>query len=452
MWHCRRPLTVLAVIVLAVSTNVPCCLYAEEPVVQKLIEKGKVLKLKRDTMLGVVQADKEYFGLRSAPPGTADEFGSHYISIAMLADVILEPGDFQLSLKMGLVKLSKAPGPVMLSLKIGKHWYEFAFEDQKVTVGGVRLDAVRLDEMEMSHVVPLKMDGTPFTFDFTRVGGTLRIELNGQLLQTFWTEPTGGDLAICVERKSLLRVATSVNDTEAELHIYDWEVTGQFEQSTKAWQRWEKQSGDSWRLMKRIGNAYEYQKDNPDLPNVLIIGDSISIYYTDTVRRLLAGHADVYRTPMGPGKAETLFESLDEFLSNGRWDVIHFNSGLHDFARHKGTEENLQKYRDNLNIIIGKLRGTGAKLIWASTTPVPPKAPASITDDIRCQKYNATAQTLMNELGIPVNDLYSAVLPDHSRYWTAPNNIHFNSVGSAFLGRRVANAILPILKSENSSK
>ena len=86
------------------------------------------------------------------------------------------------------------------------------------------------------------------------------------------------------------------------------------------------------------------------------------------------------------------------------------------------------------------------------TTPVPPKAPASITDDIRCQKYNATAQTLMNELGIPVNDLYSAVLPDHSQYWTAPNNIHFNSVGSAFLGRRVANAILPILKSEKSSK
>ena len=86
---------------------------------------------------------------------------------------------------------------------------------------------------------------------------------------------------------------------------------------------------------------------------------------------------------MGPGKAETLFESLDEFLAEGTWDVIHFNSGLHDFARHKGTEENLQKYRKNLKTIIGKLRGTGAQLIWASTTPVPAKAPASITDDVR---------------------------------------------------------------------
>ena len=117
-------------------------------------------------MLGVVQAEKEYFGLRSAPPGTVDEFGSHYISIAMLADVIFAPGDFQMNLKMGLVKLSKAPGPVMVSLKIGKCWYEFAFEDQRLTIKGVRLDTVRYDHMEMSHTVPIKLDGSPFTLNF----------------------------------------------------------------------------------------------------------------------------------------------------------------------------------------------------------------------------------------------------------------------------------------------
>ena len=35
--------------------------------------------------------------------------------------------------------------------------------------------------------------------------------------------------------------------------------------------------------------------DNPDLPNVLLIGDSISIGYTAYVRWQLAGKADVYR-------------------------------------------------------------------------------------------------------------------------------------------------------------
>ena len=54
----------------------------------------------------------------------------------------------------------------------------------------------------------------------------------------------------------------------------------------------------------------------------------------------------------------------------------------------------------------------------------------------------------MDEEGIPVNDLYTAVLPDHPRYWTAPNNIHFNGAGSAFMGRRVANAVLEVLGRE----
>ena len=263
------------------------------------------------------------------------------------------------------------------------------------------------------------------------------------MLHTFGTEAVGGDIGICVERESLLRVATSVDNTEAEIRIENWSVTGQFEEMTDERREWEKLSDRHWRLMKRVGEAYAYVKDDPDLPNVLLIGDSISIYYTDTVRRLLNGHADVYRTPMGPGKAETLFESLDDFLKSRQWDVIHFNSGLHDFARTEGTPEDLEAYRNNLKTIIEKLRSTDAKLVWGNTTPVPEKAIASSNE--RCQKYNEVAAELMAEEKIPVNDLYSAILPRHPEYWTAPNNIHFNSVGSALLGRRVANAILPHL-------
>ncbi len=438
----------LAVLSFAMFLQVPILrsgLHATERRTEKLVENGAPLKLKRQALLGIEPPAQGVFTLRSAKPGTVDEFGSHYISIAMLADVILAPGDFQINLKMGLRKLSERAGPVVFNMKIGTQWYELAFEDRLVTVKGVRLDAVRRDEIEMTYATNVSLDGTPFTLEFERTGGVLRIRLNGHLLQTMWTEPTGGDLAICVERESLLRVATTTNDTEAEIGIYDWTATAHFEHTTKARQQWDRLSGDGWRLMKRVGNAYAYQRDAPQRPNVLLIGDSISIYYTDTVRRLLTGHADVYRTPMGPGKAETLFASLDEFLEQGHWDVIHFNSGLHDFARKRGTEADLQAYRNNLKNILGKLQATGARLIWASTTPVPEKAPASVTSDELCQTYNAVAKALMEEEGIPVNDLYTAVLPDHSQYWTAPNNIHFNEAGSAFLGRRVANAILPRL-------
>ena len=431
--------------VLFCATSYQGELRATETSTEELVKSGAPLKIRRQSLLGIEPAAQGVFVLRSAKPGTVDEFGSHYISIAMLADVILAPGDFKIRLKLGLAKLSERQGPVMFNMKIGTQWYELAFEDANVTVRGVRFDAVRRDAIEMTHATGVKLDGSPFTLDFSCVDGMLRIHLNGALLQEVWTESTGGDLAICVERESLLRVATSTDNTEAELRVYDWTANAIFEQPTAARQRWEALTGDGWRLMKRIGNAYNYQADDPQRPRVLLIGDSISIYYTDTVRRLLAGHADVYRTPMGPGKAETLFESLDEFLKQGQWDVIHFNSGLHDFARKEGNEQDLQSYRDNLRTIIGKLRGTGAQLIWGSTTPVPPKAPAIATSDVLCRKYNAVAASLMAEEGIPVNELYAAVLPDHAMYWVAPNNIHFNEAGSAFLGRRVANAILPLL-------
>ncbi len=420
---------------------------AAEPVVVKFIEAGEALKLNAHERLGDEQKGVDgSFTVRSAKPGTADEFGSHYISVGLMGDAILAPGDFEMTLKMGLLKLSEGPEPVMLNIKIGSHWYEFAFDEERVTMTGVLYDTVRREPFEIDHKLGASLDGEPFTLKFARVDGMLRIDLDGKLMQTFPTEPVGGDVALCIERKSLLRVETSVDDTEAEIRIYDWNIAGEFEAMTEARREWEALSDRHWRLMKRVGEAYAFVKDDPDLPNVLLIGDSISIYYTDTVRRLLAGHADVYRTPMGPGKAETLFESLDDFLAGGSWDVIHFNSGLHDFARTGGTPEDLALYRKNLETIIAKLRNTGAKLVWGNTTPVPEKAIAS--SDLRCQAYNAEAATLMAEENIPVNDLYNAILPNHSLYWTAPNNIHFNSSGSALLGRRVANAVLEVLQEE----
>jgi len=417
---------------------------AAGPELVKFVDDGKALKINAHEMLGDEQKGIDgTFILRSAKPGTADEFGSHYISLGLMGDAILAPGDFEMTLKMGLKKLSKGPEPVMLNIKIGSHWYEFAFDDEKVTMTGVLYDTVRREPIEIEHRPGARLNGDPFTMKFARANGVLRIDLNGQLMQTFPTEPVGGDVALCVERKSLLRVETSVDDTEAEIRVYDWSIAGEFEEMTAGRREWEKLSDRHWRLMKRVGEAYAFVKDDPDLPNVLLIGDSISIYYTDTVRRLLAGHADVFRTPMGPGKAETLFESLDDFLANGSWDVIHFNSGLHDFARTEGTPEDLAVYRKNLETIIAKLRKTGARLVWGNTTPVPEKAIAS--SDLRCRKYNEEAAKLMAEQNIPVNDLYNAILPDHSHYWTAPNNIHFNSSGSALLGRRVANAVLGVI-------
>jgi acyl-CoA thioesterase-1 len=407
------------------------------------VEGGKALLVDASATLGEAEAGGGYLAVRSAKPGSSSEYAAHYSSIALAAEPILAAGDFEVSAKLAIVRLDRRTTPLTFCVKLGGHYYDLLLADGSVALQGVRFDAVRYEPFGVRHSVPIKLDGTPFTLAFARHEGRMRITLDGRLIQELWVEPSEGDIALLVDRERLLRV-TEGEDVEAELRVYDWRGTGGFVQMTDDRRTWNQLVSRPRQLMKRVGGAYAYVADDPKLPNVLLIGDSISIYYTDPVRRLLAGHADVYRTPMGPGKAETLFAGLDEFLQTRKWDVIHFNTGLHDFGHTKGTEEELTTYRNNLETIVGKLEKTGAKLIWASTTPVPPDSPA--TSDELAVRYNAAARKLMEEHGIPTDDLYAAVKSNHPQYWLAPRNVHFNDLGSATLGRRVAAEVMSILE------
>ena len=73
--------------------------------------------------------------------------------------------------------------------------------------------------------------------------------------------------------------------------------------------------------------------DDPKLPRVLLIGDSISMGYTLPVRKMLAGTANVHRVPENAGDTARGLEKLDAWLGDKPWDVIHFNFGLHDLKR-----------------------------------------------------------------------------------------------------------------------
>jgi hypothetical protein len=70
--------------------------------------------------------------------------------------------------------------------------------------------------------------------------------------------------------------------------------------------------------------------DTPGLRRVLLIGDSISMGYTLGVRSGLAGRANVHRPPENCGDTARGVSSIDKWLGSGKWDVIHFNFGLHD--------------------------------------------------------------------------------------------------------------------------
>ena len=196
--------------------------------------------------------------------------------------------------------------------------------------------------------------------------------------------------------------------------------------------------------MRGAVTAWDYVKDDPKLPRVLLIGDSISRGYTLAVRRALAGKANVHRAPANCGPTAMGLKKLDVWLGEGRWDVIHFNFGIHD------RNAKPEAYTGNLEQIVARLKKTGAGLIWASTTPMPQGSaqyPAG-----QSEKLNALAAPVMERNGIPIDDLYAAAIePELARHQNT-GDVHYKEPGYDLLGARAARSILAELERRTKTK
>lgn len=193
--------------------------------------------------------------------------------------------------------------------------------------------------------------------------------------------------------------------------------------------------------------------DIPGLPRVLLLGDSISMGYTLPVRAALQGRANVHRPAENCGDTARGVRSIDTWLGTGTWDVIHFNFGLHDLKYldadgalappDRGKQvHSVAEYEANLRRIVARLQRTGARLIFATTTPVPDRSTGRIEhDEVR---YNAAAVRVMRESGVAVNDLHAFVKTRQSEL-QRPNNVHFSEAGSARLAEVVVAALQPAL-------
>lgn len=201
--------------------------------------------------------------------------------------------------------------------------------------------------------------------------------------------------------------------------------------------------------------AFAPATDVPSLPRVLLLGDSISIGYTVAVREKLAGRANVHRPPENCGDTARGVASLEKWLGTGRWDIIHFNFGLHDLkyidAKNDLAPPHLGKqvaspeaYEKNLRTLVTRLKRTGATLVFATTTPVPAGADGRVETD--APRYNAVAMRVMKGMGVAVDDLYAFVVPRQSEI-QRPKNVHFTDAGSAQLADAVVASLVPLLPS-----
>lgn len=196
--------------------------------------------------------------------------------------------------------------------------------------------------------------------------------------------------------------------------------------------------------------------DVEGLPRVLLIGDSISIGYTVPVRKLMEGVANVHRPLTNCGPTTRGVEQIEQWLGDGKWDVIHFNWGLHDLKYMGPNGKNLadpkaegshqqvppKEYAANLRKLVARLKKTGAKLIWRNTTPVPEGSQGRIVGDSK--KYNDIAAAIMQENEIPIDDHYSLVMKKPGLQRKA--NVHFSPEGSQALAKKTVAEIKAALK------
>jgi hypothetical protein len=175
---------------------------------------------------------------------------------------------------------------------------------------------------------------------------------------------------------------------------------------------------------------------DPSLPNVLLLGDSISRNYFPEVRKNLAGVANVYlmasSTSVGDPRLEHQIKEFAE-TQKVRFRVVHFNNGMHGWAY---TEDQYKAQFPAFLRAVQSLTEKGGALIWASTTPVRSDATNGATNP-RVQERNRIALGFVRP-SITVDDQFSLMQQHQDLY---EDSVHFNSVGAEIQGDQAATMI-----------
>ncbi len=186
----------------------------------------------------------------------------------------------------------------------------------------------------------------------------------------------------------------------------------------------------------------EAEVKDATLPRVLCIGDSILGGYLETLRKDLDGKAnvDAWVTPVSQASGE-LPKAIAEILSTHKYDVIHFNLGLHGWQKGRipdGQFEPLtQKLVDNL-----RTGAPQARLIWASTTPVTVKGrPEELSQEINPTiiEHNRMAAKVMAASNVPINDLYTLMASQLAL--ASGDQFHWKTEARVMQGHAVSAAI-----------
>lgn len=185
------------------------------------------------------------------------------------------------------------------------------------------------------------------------------------------------------------------------------------------------------------------EKDR-SLPQILLIGDSTMMHTYSATVAAFDGVAAVHYIPVNGGNSRRLVKNVRRWVGGRKWDLIYFNSGIHDLTRvnEKGKRGpdfpnavSPNEYVENLQIAVDYLKATDAKLLWRSITPFKPEVKAqgrSSSDEVA---YNGRAARVMETNGIPIHTVTKA--KRNELLGLSRDGVHFNAEGNELLAREL---------------
>ncbi|MDQ8194774.1 SGNH/GDSL hydrolase family protein [Coraliomargarita sp. SDUM461004] len=186
-----------------------------------------------------------------------------------------------------------------------------------------------------------------------------------------------------------------------------------------------------------------------NLPQLYVLGDSISLQYGPFLERFVQGYyrydrkggeSEAFKDldiPVGAncGDSSRVLEIAQALLANDEFrpQVILMNAGLHDIKRDVQSGEiqvPLEAYRANLKAAIELCQDKGIAVVWARTTPVSDvvhnyPGVNFFRHSADLVEYNAVADEVMLECAVPSIDLeaFTAILNEKDQAYC--DHVHF---------------------------
>lgn len=183
------------------------------------------------------------------------------------------------------------------------------------------------------------------------------------------------------------------------------------------------------------------------MKKLLLIGDSVRMNYQPAVVRRLNGIVQICAPQDNARFARYTLWYIREWLGTyGTPDIVHFNNGMWDVYRHEKNGEiftgDIKDYMTSIEKIYNLIAATGAKIIFATTTPVRDDNPNAKNSDI--DRYNAAALSILAHKPVIINDL-NLLLRHNTQKYICDDLMHLSQDGIELCGEKISETVKSLL-------